>query len=63
MYHHHQIFVENSDLNLFLYSELSSIAEDILETEKQFNHNLEEHSILVTNPLDLAIAKWINYKP
>ncbi|KAI8128198.1 MB21D2-like [Lucilia cuprina] len=44
-------------------SELSAIADEKLNKEKQLNQNLEEHSILLTNPLDMAIAKWVKYKP
>ncbi|KAM7348922.1 uncharacterized protein ACRADG_008082 isoform 2-T2 [Cochliomyia hominivorax] len=44
-------------------SELSTIAEEMLNSEKELNQNLEEHSILLTNPLDVAVAKFINYKP
>ncbi|XP_073832350.1 uncharacterized protein [Musca autumnalis] len=44
-------------------SELSNITEDLLSKEKELNQNLEEHSILLTNPLDVAVAKWIKHKP
>ncbi|XP_075156938.1 uncharacterized protein LOC142230182 [Haematobia irritans] len=44
-------------------SELSTISDEILANEKELNQNLEEHSIILANPLDVAVAKWINYKP
>ncbi|KAL9886385.1 uncharacterized protein ACN427_012346 [Glossina fuscipes fuscipes] len=44
-------------------SEYSAAIDNLRETEKELNKNLLEHSVLLVNPLDTMVAKWINYKP
>ncbi|XP_053949606.1 uncharacterized protein LOC128857848 [Anastrepha ludens] len=43
--------------------EMTNISEELLAKENELNQNLEEHSILLSTPLDAAVAKWIQHKP
>ncbi|XP_028895792.2 uncharacterized protein LOC114803949 [Zeugodacus cucurbitae] len=44
-------------------NELANISEELLAKENELNQNLEEHSILLSTPLDAAVSKWLQYKP
>ncbi|XP_036318548.1 uncharacterized protein LOC118733306 [Rhagoletis pomonella] len=44
-------------------TELAAISEELLAKENELNQNLEEHSILLSTPLDAAVSKWIQYRP
>ncbi|XP_018792294.1 PREDICTED: uncharacterized protein LOC108970991 [Bactrocera latifrons] len=44
-------------------NELANISEELLAKENDLNQNLEEHSILLSTPLDAAVSKWMQYKP
>ncbi|XP_067639491.1 LOW QUALITY PROTEIN: uncharacterized protein [Eurosta solidaginis] len=44
-------------------NELTLISEELLAKENELNQNLEEHSVLISTPLNAAISKWIQFKP
>uniref|UniRef100_A0A1A9W333 Mab-21 domain-containing protein n=1 Tax=Glossina brevipalpis TaxID=37001 RepID=A0A1A9W333_9MUSC len=44
-------------------SEHSAAIDRLRATEKELNKNLLEHSVLLVNPLDSMVEKWIKYKP
>ncbi|XP_037937710.1 uncharacterized protein LOC119671242 [Teleopsis dalmanni] len=44
-------------------SEMTNTMEEMLSKENAYNQHLDEHSILLTNPIDAIVAKWVKYKP